>query len=526
MHILMVAAENDGLPGGKVGGIGDVVRDAPPALAEQSCQVTVATPSYGFLHTLPGAERLTALTFHFNRYEHTVELYDVPGRKQYENVRHIVIHHPDFESYDSVNGRRLIYVDDPPDAPFRSDATKYALFCMAVTEGVLEGAFGRVDVAHLHDWHAAFFLILREFHEKCAPLKELRTVFTIHNLAYQGVRPLRGGSSSLEAWYAGLKYDPAKLVDPCHGDCVNPMAAGIRLADAVHTVSPSYAEEIMRPSDQERSGYYGGEGLESDLRQAAEAGRLFGILNGCDYPQDQESAICNHRELARLLRSSVLGWAGGRQSVSASHFIAYARLTELAERPEKPGAVVTSVSRVNEQKMRLLMEQGRSFASGLQEILQDLGGRGIYIMLGSGDAHYENFFIRMSSRFENFIFLNGYSDECSRALYANGDLFIMPSSYEPCGISQMLAMRDGQPCLVHSVGGLKDTVWNTVNGFGFGGENIPEQVDNMARTFAWAMEVKESNPAAWERIRQSALEARFLWRDSVRQYIEKLYTAH
>jgi starch synthase len=103
-------------------------------------------------------------------------------------------------------------------------------------------------------------------------------------------------------------------------------------------------------------------------------------------------------------------------------------------------------------------------------LLQRLNG--IYILLGAGDWAYERFFSDMSAGFENFIFLNGYSETCAEALYANGDLFLMPSSFEPCGISQMLAMRDGQPCVVHHVGGLKDTVRHNDNGFAFTGDSL------------------------------------------------------
>jgi starch synthase len=525
MHILMVAAENDALPGGKVGGIGDVVRDVPPALAGESCKVTVATPSYGFLHLLPGARKIASLPLRFDWTEQEVKVYEVPGKTPHGGVRHTVIHHPGFEAYDLVHGRHQIYVNDPPEAPFQSDSIKYALFCMAVAESVTRDVFGKLDVLHLHDWHAGFLLILREFHPRFQALKGLRTAFTIHNLAYQGIRPLRGGPSSLEAWCPGLTIDLTKVTDPRYTDCVNLMAAGIRLSDVTHTVSPSYAEEILQPSDQDKRGYYGGEGLEDDLMAVKKTGKLFGILNGCEYPPGRTAPKQNFPDLINLLKSNVLSWAGSQQTLSASHFIAHARLAELSSQGDRPDLILTSVSRVNDQKMRLLIEPGGAGASGLQGILQNLSNNGVYIMLGTGDPRYERFFVRMSSQFSNFIFLNGYSDDCAKALYANGDLFLMPSSYEPCGISQMLAMRDGQPCLVHKVGGLKDTVHDGVNGFSFEGETIPEQVDNMVGAFKKAMDLKRGASNEWRGICRKALESRFLWKDTVARYIEKLYTA-
>jgi starch synthase len=173
--------------------------------------------------------------------------------------------------------------------------------------------------------------------------------------------------------------------------------------------------------------------------------------------------------------------------------------------------------------MRLLVEPGGSGRSGLEAVLVLLGPQGVYIMLGSGDPADESFFVGMSARSENFIFLNGYSEECARALYANGDLFLMPSSFEPCGISQMLAMRDGQPCLAHAVGGLKDTVREGLNGFTFEGDSIPEQVDNLAAAFARASELKRGNPKKWRELCAGALGSRFSWSESVARYLEKLY---
>ncbi len=523
LHILMVAAENDALRGGKVGGIGDVVRDAPPALADESCKVTVVVPSYGFLHLGQGGRRMGSVAFLFGHYQREVEIYEARGRQPHENVAQLVLHHPDFESYDAANGAHRIYVNDPGGSPFQSDAAKYALFCAAVAEALSRGLFGEIDVLHLHDWHAAFVAVLRAYHEKYRSLRDIHTVYTIHNLAYQGIRPLRGVSSSLEAWYPGMAYDPAGVVDPRYPDCINPMAAGIRLCDSVHTVSPSYAREILRPSDQEGKGYYGGEGLEDDLRAVSDRGRLFGILNGCDYPPDRPEPECDFDDLVRLFKESVLGWAGSQRVLSASHFIAHTRLAELEASGRRPDTLLTSVSRVNSQKMRLLMEPGSAVDSALQGILEGLGEDGLYVMLGTGDPHYENFFTRMSSRYDNFIFLNGFSNACASALYGCGDLFLMPSSYEPCGISQMLAMRDGQPCLAHGVGGLKDTIRDGVDGFSFEGDTIREQVDGFVAAFQRAMEIKRGNATEWRRICREAYHARFLWKDSVTQYIEKLY---
>ena len=322
-RVLMVAAENDGLQGGKVGGIGDVVRDVPPALARFGWQVSVATPSYGFLHKTPGSTLVGRVSFLFGGVATEADVHSVPGKKPSPGVTHYVFDHPAFTWVE--RGRHQIYRNDPPDSPFASDASKYALFCAAVAEAARRDLFGQLDCMHLHDWHAAFLLILLKYRPEYEPLNRLRTAYTIHNLALQGVRPLQGHLSSLKSWYPDVPIEGNReLADPTWPNCVNPMAIGIRLADAVHTVSPSYAAEILKPSD--RPGYYGGEGLEADLVRTERDGRLFGILNGCEYPEDREVTKLKLPELLEQLRSQVLKWTVAQGSVSAANLIALERL--------------------------------------------------------------------------------------------------------------------------------------------------------------------------------------------------------
>jgi hypothetical protein len=152
-----------------------------------------------------------------------------------------------------------------------------------------------------------------------------------------------------------------------------------------------------------------------------------------------------------------------------------------------------------------------------------VGPGGVYLLLGSGDPAYERFLTTVSARYDNFVFLRGYSDELSQALYGAGDLFLMPSSFEPCGISQMLAMRAGQPCLVHHVGGLKDTVRDGVNGFAFTGANLEEQVERLKAACGAALAVRRNEPKRWAAIRDAAANARFSWQDSIDQYLDCLY---
>jgi starch synthase len=287
-------------------------------------------------------------------------------------------------------------------------------------------------------------------------------------------------------------------------------------------VSPSYAEEILHPGEGRDSA--GGEGLEDDLQKARDRGILTGILNGCDYPAGYGPAKMRFGDMLTLFRSELIRWAGERWTLPSSHFIAQARLMERERQGRAPGVILTSVGRAVSQKMRLMRERGTTDASsGLSHLLAQLGRDGVLFLLGTGDEDYERFLTRLASRHDNFIFLNGYSDACARALYATGDLFLMPSSFEPCGISQMLAMRDGQPCVVHAVGGLKDTVRDRVDGFSFTGRTLQERVDRFVQTTLGAVSMKREDPGQWNKIRENALSTRFPWSQTARAYLEKLY---
>ncbi len=524
-QILMIAAENDGLKkvdgrGGKVGGIGDVVRDIPPALARQGCEVTVVVPSYGFLHRAPGSHlgKVTLVP------GDAVEVYQVRGRKPHRRVRQLVVDHRSFVSRDD-DGRFEIYHHDPPWAPFAADATKFAFFCRAVAAALKAGMIATPDYLHLHDWHAAFLLLLREFDRRFAFLKAIPAIYTIHNLGLQGIRPLRGDPSSLDHWYPGLAYDLETVNDPRWPHCVNPMAVGIRLADKIHAVSPSYAREILKPSDHDKA-IYGAEGLEADL--TANKKKLVGILNGLTYEPVSGGRNLDWPDLVADLIDQVLAWTGEQRALSARHFLAYVRLKERWLAAEPPEVVLTSVTRVTEQKVRLLCEStGRGKAgapAALEQILDLLAeNNGVYILMGTGEARYEDALSKIAGRYDNFLFLNGFSPRRAATLYARGDLFLMPSAYEPCGISQMLAMKEGQPCLVHAVGGLKDTVEDGEDGFSFTGSSVAAKAKNLVTRCRKALELRSRDPGRWRKIRRRAAAKRFRWQEAAERYVRQLY---
>lgn len=517
MHIFMIAAENGALPGGKVGGLGDVIRDVPPALSRAGHSVDVLTPGYQSLSKLPGAQAVTTLDVEFAGRLETLVLFRVSAGMHGQRVTCWLLEHPLF----AAGGEGMIYCSNNTE-PYAVDATKFALFCTAACRALVAGILPAPDILHLHDWHTAALLLLRRTMPAYRPLASIPAVYTIHNLAMQGVRPFGSNPSSLDAWFPGLQVDPGVVADPAHPDCLNLMRAGINLADRVHTVSPTYAREIIEPSDPAK-GFIGGEGLEGDLRRADAAGRLAGILNGCEYPE-QSMAPVTRQQFTTLADAALLRWIGASRQVGAAHFLAMERLRRWQERPDG-GLVVASVGRLTAQKVGLLAGECEPGVTALDRILGN-PRTALYVMLGSGDSWWEDAMVKHMARHENFIFLQGFANTLADFLYRFCDLFLMPSTFEPCGISQMLALRAGKPCLVHKVGGLADTVGHGRNGFTFDGDSPAEQVRQMLAVYANALAMHDERPRMWQKLCKAAAASRFSWDQSIEAYEEKLYFPH
>lgn len=507
-NFLFVAAENDAVPRCKAGGMGDVVRDVPRQIAARGDTACVISPSYSRLH-LTGEKRAD-VNFIFRGGPETAMVYEVPGKKEIEGVRHFVIHHPEIKPGDIAH----IYFNDP-DQPFFTDANVFALFCTAVAASVRENIFGHLDVVHLHDWHTSMLLFLREFNPLFKDLKDIRFVYSIHNLAIQGIRPFDNNYSSVQAFFPDVEYDREKLRDPRYTDCINLMAVGIRLADAVHTVSPSYKEDIKKPSNPPH--FIGGEGLEEYLKQADEENRLFGILNGANYSDVQmpERGILLRQCVRRLFR-----WLQEEKKDYKAHYLAHTgeKITRFQE--HKPDFICTSVARLTEQKFYFFRDNSELLPA-LMEKLREVNG--VYILLGTGAPEYERIFREASYRHKNLIFINAQSESIIDMLYQDANLYLMPSLFEPCGISQMLAMRNGQPCLVHNTGGLKDTVVHGKTGFSFNGETIEEKEKDFIRVFSETVDLFFDDKKAWKQICKNAKKQRFTWEKSVGEYYEHLY---
>jgi len=515
IHVCMLAAENDVIPGGKVGGIGDVVRDIPRALAAVDARVTVVIPAYGAFHLSPDARLVGACTTLFRGKAERIEVYELytdvdPG------VRYLVLHNPLF----GACGAGRVYCDDEASQPFATDASKFALFCVAGLSVIREGLLGKVDVLHLHDWHTGLATALIKFDPAFESLKPLRCVFTIHNIALQGIRPFAGQSSSLQAWFPHLHYNPADLSDPRWPHCANPMAAAIRMADVVHTVSPTYAQEIVQANDPQR-GFHGGEGLEQDLHKAAEQKRLVGIINGIDYTRATSDKL-SWPQFVQQTADELLNVIARKPELRSIDYLAHQRLLRW-QNLTRPKHILTGVGRLTEQKMALLLLEMDNGKIPLDILMHSLHGRGMLILLGTGDVELEKQCRLIASRHTHLLFINHYSDRLAELLFSNGDLFLMPSSFEPCGISQMLSMREGQPCLAHAVGGLRDTIADNSDGFLFAGNSISLQSAALLSRFEEILAMREQRPDTYDDIATTARQQRFEWRSSAERYLAELY---
>ncbi len=507
--ILFVASENDAIPNCKVGGVGDVIRDVPRQISERGDQVHVVVPSYSRLHH--NGILKAHLNLQLRGVTYVAHLYEVEGKEEHKNIRHYVIHHPEMEAGD-IGG---IYTNDLEE-PFFSDNVKYTIFCTAVAEAIKQGEFGKLNIVHLHDWHSSLLLFLKNYHPAYSDLKKSRFVYSIHNLAIQGIRPFENSYSSLRNWFPTLDFNYDDLRDPRYHDCYNLMAVGIRLADAVHTVSPSYKEDVLLPSLAPE--FIGGEGLENDLKQADKEGRFYGILNGSTYHNLKD---VKKNRLFYNIAATIFKQLQKETDKEKAKFLAHTGEKIVPFVQKRPGFICASVARLTEQKFYFFKRSPEALLQILDK-LEEING--VYVLLGTGAPEYEALLKSISYQKKNFIFINTQCEDVVNSIYKDSDLYFMPSLFEPCGISQMLAMRNGQPCLVHHTGGLKDTVQHVETGFSFDGKTYDEKIKNMVASFQEAIYFFQNDKIKWKQIRDNAKKMRFTWKKSVDEYYKLLYS--
>ena len=479
MQIVFASAEC--APFVKTGGLGDVAGSLPAALVRAGAEVIVMVPKYATIKDEYKAQM-----------EHFADFYVSLGwRNEYcglEKLEH------DGVTYMFVDNERYFARDYP--YGFFDDGERFAFFSKAITESLQHLPAGfECDILHCNDWQTALApVFLREFYQGLPLYDRVKTVFSIHNVAFQGQF-----SDTVMEDILGVAHIPAAATQlRCDACSINYMLGALHYADAITTVSPTYAGEIQTPEF--------GEGLDGVLRERSYA--LQGILNGIDVagfdPATDKRIAANYTVDDR-----------------AGKAVCKAKLQEelgLEVRDDRP--LMVMVTRLTRQKgMDLVMYAlDRILAGGVQ-----------VAVLGTGDRDYEDGLRYFQDKYPGTMAARiEFDPALSQRMYAAADMFLMPSKFEPCGLSQIIAMRYGTLPIVRETGGLKDTVqpYNEFTGEGtgfsfsnFNGDEMGDAVFRAARLF-W------DNRDAWNQLVTQAMSQDFSWTRSADKYLDLYFFMH
>lgn len=479
MQIVFASAEC--APFVKTGGLGDVAGSLPAALVRAGAEVIVMVPKYATIKDEYKAQM-----------EHFSDFYVSLGwRNEYcglEKLEH------DGVTYMFVDNERYFARDYP--YGFFDDGERFAFFSKAITESLQHLPEGfECDILHCNDWQTALApLFLREFYQGLPLYDRVKTVYSIHNVAFQGQF-----SDTVMEDILGVAHIPAAATQlRCDACSINYMLGALHYADAITTVSPTYAGEIQTPEF--------GEGLDGVLRERSYA--LQGILNGIDV------AAFDPATDKRIAANYTVEDRSGKA-------VCKAKLQEelgLEVRDDRP--LMVMVTRLTRQKgMDLVMY-------ALDRILS--GGVQVAV-LGTGDRDYEDGLRYFQDKYPGTMAARiEFDPALSQRMYAAADMFLMPSKFEPCGLSQIIAMRYGTLPIVRETGGLKDTVqpYNEFTGEGtgfsftnFNGDEMGDAVFRAARLF-W------DNREAWNQLVTQAMSQDFSWTRSADKYLDLYFFMH
>lgn len=479
MQIAFASAEC--APFVKTGGLGDVAGSLPAALVRAGAEVIVMVPKYATIKDEYKAQM-----------EHFSDFYVSLGwRNEYcglEKLEH------DGVTYMFIDNERYFARDYP--YGFFDDGERFAFFSKAITESLQHLPEGfECDILHCNDWQTALApVFLREFYQGLPLYDRVKTVFSIHNVAFQGQF-----SDTVMEDILGVAHIPAAATQlRCDACSINYMLGALHYADAITTVSPTYASEIQTPEF--------GEGLDGVLRERSYA--LQGILNGIDVPAFDPATD------KRIAANYTVDDRSGKA-------VCKAKLQEelgLEVRDDRP--LMVMVTRLTRQKgMDLVMY-------ALDRILS--GGVQVAV-LGTGDRDYEDGLRYFQDKYPGTMAARiEFDPALSQRMYAAADMFLMPSKFEPCGLSQIIAMRYGTLPIVRETGGLKDTVqpYNEFTGEGtgfsftnFNGDEMGDAVFRAARLF-W------DNREAWNQLVTQAMSQDFSWTRSADKYLDLYFFMH
>ena len=479
MQIVFASAEC--APFVKTGGLGDVAGSLPAALVRAGAEVIVMVPKYATIK-----DEYKAQMKHFSDF-----YVSLGWRNEYCGLEKL---ERDGVTYMFIDNERYFARDYP--YGFFDDGERFAFFSKAITESLQHLPAGfECDILHCNDWQTALApVFLREFYQGLPLYDRVKTVFSIHNVAFQGQF-----SDTVMEDILGVAHIPAAASQlRCDACSINYMLGALRYADAITTVSPTYANEIQTPEF--------GEGLDGVLRERSYA--LQGILNGIDVAGFDPATD------KRIAANYTVDDRSGKA-------VCKAKLQEelgLEVRNDRP--LMVMVTRLTRQKgMDLVMY-------ALDRILS--GGVQVAV-LGTGDRDYEDGLRYFQDKYPGTMAARiEFDPALSQRMYAAADMFLMPSKFEPCGLSQIIAMRYGTLPIVRETGGLKDTVipYNEFTGEGtgfsftnFNGDEMGDAVFRAARLF-W------DNREAWNQLVTQAMSQDFSWTRSADKYLDLYFFMH
>ncbi|WP_374722281.1 glycogen synthase GlgA [Peribacillus tepidiphilus] len=467
MKVLFAVSEC--VPFEKSGGLADVAGSLPKELNKQGTDVRVIMPKYGTIHDIykNKMKKISEITVH------------VGWRQQYCGIFELV--HEGITYY-FIDNEYYFYRDKL--YGHYDDGERFSYFCRAVLESI--GAIGYFpNVIHCHDWHTGMIpFLFRTEYQRRNGYAQIKTVFTIHNLLFQGIFPKEILSDLL-----GINehyFNSEQLEFYGH---VNFMKAALIASDTITTVSPTYKNEIQTE--------FFGEKLEGLLRSRQRS--LIGILNGIDdeayNPEKDPNISANYSVKDR-----------SNKMHNKSNIQRYFGLEQRSDIP-----LMVIISRLTEQKGFSLVK--RVFHEIMQEDIQ-------MIVLGTGDAEFEGFFKAMEWQYPHKLKVHiGFNEELAHRVYAAADLFLMPSLFEPCGLGQLIAMRYGAIPIVRETGGLNDTVqsYNEYthegNGFSFTNFNAHDMLYTIKRALSFY-----HNKKVWDEIVKEAMGRDYSWAKSAFKY--------
>ena len=492
LRVLVASSEVVGFA--KTGGLADVAGALPRALARRGHQVAVVMPYYHAVRKAGLPVEKTGATLPVPMADRVLASRLLRARLPNSDVPVYLVEHPPFFERDERPGHGLYQQSMP--GGYKSDyldnAERFTFFCRAVLETVPHLGF-TPDVLHANDWQTGLVPVyLNEVYRTKTGYRRTRSVFTIHNIAYQG---MFGRDVMRITGLPGWLYNHNQL--EFHGH-LNFLKAGIVFADAVNTVSPTYAREIQTPEYG-----YGFEGLLTQLR-----GKLSGIVNGVDY--DHWDPATDGHLAANYTAATVFD----------NKPLCKADLQKRFDLPEDPAAPVLGVV------ARLVSQKGIDLVLSAAPGFLDLGCQMVF--LGEGDPEYHEQLKAFRAKHPQQVGLYlGFSEAVAHKVEAGSDLFLMPSRYEPCGLNQIYSLKYGTPPVVRATGGLRDTVVNateenlaagTATGFAFDAYTGTALYDTMK----WALTLYRDRPADFRQVVRTAMAQDWSWDRSAAEY-EALY---